>query len=298
MRQSLYFKDDDSRLSYLTGNYVTLTNVDYDELKRIVLYRLSPINVSVHTTNPGLRVKMLSNKNAGDFLKKLRVLTDGGILVNCQIVLCKGINDGSELDRTLKDLYSIENINSISVVPVGLTKYRDGLYPLEPFSKEDCIKVITQVEKWQSIFHEKYNMNVVYAADEFYVKGEQELPDYDSYGDFPQLENGVGMAVLFQESAIDYINSIDFNNIKNNIRSRTVSIATGVCSEKLIKDLVLKINEKIHHVKVNVFTIRNEFFGENVTVTGLLTGTDIYKQIKGNDLGESLLISIDTVKSE
>ena len=296
MRKSLYFKDDDIRLSYLTGNYVTLTNIDEEELKRIVFYRLSPVNISVHTTNPELREKMLSNKKAGEILDKIKILTDGDILVNCQIVLCKGVNDGQELDRTLSDLYAMKNINSISVVPVGLTKYREGLYPLEIFTEKECEGVIRQLEKWQGIFTEKYGRNVVYAADELYIKAGLELPSWEHYDDFPQLENGVGMAALFKKEVLDYLEFLEPGRVKN--KNRTVSIATGVCAGKLIKELATYICEKFPFVHVNVYTVINNFFGENVTVAGLLTGRDIYQQLKGRDLGEALLISSDMVKTE
>lgn len=296
MRKSLYFKDDDSRLSYLTGNYVTLTNVDYKELDRIIKYKLSPINVSVHTTNPELRVKILTNKTAGDILDKMRYLIDGGIILNCQVVLCKDLNDKEELDRTLSDLMSLgELVESISVVPVGITKYRDDLYELTPYNAEESLEVIEQIKRWQNIFHEKYGSNVVYASDEFYVTADIEVPSYEDYNGFPQLENGVGMVTLLRYEVMNYLNDFD-DSIK--IGSRTVSIATGECAQKLIYELTNAIMRRFSQVKINVFPIRNDFFGHDVTVTGLLTGGDIYNQIKDKELGEELLLSHDMVKTD
>jgi len=297
MRKTLYFKDDDTRLSFLTGNYVTLTNMNKSQIERIVRYKMSPVNVSVHTTNPELRVFMLNNRFAGDILDKIRQLTDGGIVVNCQIVLCKDINDGNELDRTITDLAGLyPGVKSISVVPVGITKYRDGLYKLEPYDRESAKVVVNQVESWQKKFLEKHGTRLVYAADEFYIMSGLELPQYEEYEDFPQLENGVGLIALFKEEFYEYLENLNVKLPKN--YRRNVSIATGVLAYRYIKEMAEDLEKKIDNLKINVYEIKNNFFGENVTVTGLLTGTDIVSQLSGMELGDVLLISRSTLKAD
>ncbi|HOQ06891.1 MAG TPA: DUF512 domain-containing protein [Clostridiales bacterium] len=300
MRQTLYFKDDDSRLSFLDGNYVTLTNMKRDELERIVRYRMTPVNVSVHTTDPGLRVKMLGNRFAGDVLEKMKILTDGGINVNAQIVLCKGLNDGAELDRTLNDLSELwPGLASISVVPVGLTKWREGLYPLEPFTADESARVIEQVEQWQRRFLDKFGTRLVYAADELYIKAGIELPSYEEYEDFPQIENGVGMMTQFMyefDSFLEMYGS-ELDKRWKDQSPRTVSIATGKCAAGYIKKMARTLEKRFDGLHINVYAIENEFFGENVTVTGLLTGRDIAGQLEGRPLGSELLISRSMLKS-
>lgn len=299
MRDNLYFKDDDTRLSFLTGSYVTLTNIDDAELHRTVKYKLSPINISVHTTNPELRVKMLNNRFAGDILRKIRILTEGNIQVNCQIVLCKNINDGDELERTLGDLLTlIPHINSVSVVPVGITRYREGLYPMEAFEKEDAAKVIATIDKWQQIFLDHMGSRVVYAADEFYVKAQMPVPEYDYYEDFPQLENGVGMLTLL-ETEVDA--ELAARKAKRGIfkpKARKVTIATGECAYETIVRLAKKVEEKFSYISVQVVCVKNEFFGGEVTVAGLLTGADLLQQLAGVDFGEALLLSNDMFKDD
>jgi len=294
MRETLYFKDDDTRLSFLLGNYVTLTNITWDDIERIKIYKMSPINVSVHTTNSDLRVLMLKNRFAGDVMKKIKSLVEGGITVNCQIVLCRGINDGDELDKSLFDLSSLyPGVKSISVVPVGLTKYRDNLPEIEPYDKMSSLKVIEQVKKWQKKNKEKYGSSIVYLADEFYIMAEKPIPPYEHYEGFPQLENGVGMIALF----INDFNKHMKRNLKFNAGQRAVSLVTGVAAYKFIKDLALELESRFEGLKVNVYEIKNEFFGENVTVTGLLTGQDIISQLTGCDLGDELLICSSMLKS-
>lgn len=304
MRETVYFKDDDSRLSFLTGNYVTLTNMDKKELERIVRYRMSPVNVSVHTTNPHLRVKMLGNRFAGDVLEKVKLLTDGGIKVNAQIVLCRGLNDGAELDRTLEDLSELyPGVASISAVPVGLTKWREGLYKLEPFDSRASAAVIEQVGDWQGRFLAKYGSRLVYLADELYISAGEKLPRYEEYEDFPQIENGVGLMPLFIHEFYDYLRShseeLDRHCARYN-KTRTVGIATGFCAYGHIKELAEVLERRYNKLKAAVYPIKNEFFGENVTVTGLLTGGDLLEQLKRLKFGETggeLLISRSMLKS-
>lgn len=301
MRETVYFKDDDSRLSFLSGNYITLTNMKKQDLERIIRYRMTPVNVSVHTTNPELRKKMLCNRFAGDVLDKIRILVDGGISVNAQIVLCKGLNDGQELDRTLKDLSGLyPGIASISVVPVGLTRWREGLYPLEPFTGRDAEVVMKQVEGWQQVFSKECGTRLVYLADEFYIKAGATLPPYEAYEDFPQIENGVGLMTLliyeFEEYLKKHARKLEHYWAKTGA-ARTVSIATGKCAAGYIKQLAQTMEKRYNGLKINVYPIENVFFGENVTVTGLLTGGDIASQLAGKELGCELLLSRSMFKS-
>lgn len=287
MRKTLYFKDDDSRLSFLQGNYVTLTNMSEKDINHIIFYHLSPINVSVHTTDLELRKTMLKNKNADKVIDIMKRLKDAGIEMNLQVVLCNGINDGDILDKTISDCAKfMPNAHSMSIVPIGLTKYREGLYPMTPFSKEDAEKVINQVEKWQNKFLKDHGTRFVYCADEFYLKAERQLPDAEIFEDFAQYENGVGMLSLFEKEFNDEIEKTEYN-----IESkRSVSIATGVAAYDLIKKLSDRIMEKFPSLNINVYCIKNNFFGEMITVCGLLTGQDIISQLKGKDLGEYLLL--------
>ncbi|GAE87462.1 radical SAM protein [Acetivibrio straminisolvens] len=288
MRETLYFKDDDSRLSFFMGNYVTLTNMSYNDIDRIIKYKMSPINVSVHTSNPELRVYMLKNKTAGDVMDKIKRLIDGGITVNAQIVLVREVNDGKELDRTLGDLSALyPGLNSVSVVPVGITKHRDGLYKLKPFDKESSRKVVEQVEAWQRELLSRCGSRIVFLADEFYIMGELDMPDYCAYEDFPQIENGVGLIAMFKKEFDDYLEKVDFKSEKK----REVAIATGVSSYKYIKEMIDILERKYENLSIHVYKIKNRFFGENVTVTGLLTGQDIAEQLLGKNIGEELLIS-------
>ncbi|MDP4093726.1 MAG: DUF512 domain-containing protein [Bacillota bacterium] len=295
MRETLYFKDDDSRMSFLAGNYVTLTNMKEDDINRIIRYRMSPINVSVHTTNPELRKFMLGNRFAGNVLENIKKLVDGGITVNCQIVLCREVNDGKGLDRTISDLSGFyPGINSISVVPVGITRHREGLFKLEPYDKVSSIDVIKQVKNWQTRLLSQFGSRVVYLADELYIMAETDIPDYEEYEDFPQIENGVGLISLLRYEFFEYLE----NNSFDHIPERKVSIATGVSSYKYIKEMAEILEKRYKNIKVNVYEIKNNFFGENVTVTGLITGQDLKSQLTGKDLGMELLLCRCMLKAD
>lgn len=300
MRETLYFKDDDPRLSFLTGNYVTLTNVSDRELHRIVNYRMSPINVSVHTTNPELRCRMLNHKKAGDILHKLDILQEGCIAVNAQIVLCPGYNDGDELDRTLKDLSErADCIASVSVVPVGITKYREGLAPMRVYTKEECRQVIAQVEAWQTRLLKEIGTRFVYVADEMYLKAGLALPPYESYEEFPQLENGVGMCALLDFEVCDYLAREGARLQKRfaQAKPRKVTIATGKAAYPLIRGLTEYVRKHFTHIEAEVYAIENRFFGEDVTVAGLVTGGDLAAQLQGKDLGDALLITQNMLRA-
>lgn len=287
MRETLYFKDDDTRLSFLQGNYVTLTNMKESDIDRIIYYHLSPINISVHTTNPELRKMMLHNNKAGNIMERMKKLAAAGIELHLQVVLCKNVNDGKELDRTIGDVVKLfPQAESMSIVPVGLTKYREGLYEQEPFTKEDAEKVLDQIEGWQKKNLEKYGSRIIYAADEFYLKAEREIPQPESYEDFPQFENGVGMLSLFKSEFYDMLPDIKEQTDKK----RTVSVATGVAAYGLIKEVCDKISKKCENTTINVYCIKNNFFGEMITVAGLLTGHDIIDQLRDKELGEYLVL--------
>ncbi len=294
MRDTLYFKDDDSRLSFLQGNYVTLTNMSDADIDRIIKYRLSPINVSFQTTNPALRCKMLNNRFAGEALEKARRLAEAGITMNGQIVLCKGVNDGDELERSICDLSAwLPTLESVSVVPVGLSKYREGLYPLEPFTREDAKAVLALIHKWQDRLYPEYGLHFVHASDEWYILAGEELPQEDRYDGYLQLENGVGMLRLllneFQE-AMDRLAAPV-------VEAQTLSIATGELAFPYIKDMARQITERFPQLQLHVYAIRNDFFGERITVSGLLTGQDILRQLTGRELGERLLLPQNVLKS-
>lgn len=293
MRETLYFKDDDSRLSFLQGNYITLTNMKDKDIDRIIKYHLCPINISVHTTNPELRCKMLSNRFAGEALKKLDKLAEASIEMNGQIVLCKGVNDGEELKRSIEDLSKyLPHMRSVSVVPAGLTKYREGLYPLELFTKEESERVIDLIESYQKDFYDRFGLHFIHASDEWYINGERDFPEEDRYDGYIQLENGVGMMRLLIEEFQEAINEVMGDN-----RDKHISLATGYLAYGLIKKLAGKTMEKFPNIKINVYPIRNDFFGETITVSGLITGQDIIAQLKGKDLGEVLLLPNNIVRS-
>lgn len=286
MRKTLYFKDDDARLSFLQGNYITLTNISDEELERIIFYKLSPINISIHTTNEELRCRMLNNRFAGAALTKMKKLKDAGIQMNGQIVLCKGINDGKELDRTLHDLAAfIPELVSVSVVPVGLTKFREGLAHLEPFDRDDAIRVLSQIQSWQSIFMEHYGTRLVYASDEWYLKAGLEIPDEESYEGYPQIENGVGL-VRSMQTEFDEA----YDELEGDDRHKSLSLATGVLAAPVLAKLIEKLNIKFPNVRVRIYTITNNFFGPQITVAGLITGKDLVEQLIGKELGDALLI--------
>ena len=301
MRDTLYFKDDDSRLSFLQGNYVTLTNMSDKDINRILKYHLSPINVSFQTTNPELRCKMLGNRFAGEALKKVdRLCAPGsGIELNGQIVLCKGVNDKKELERSISDLTKyIPNLQSVSVVPVGLSKYREGLYPLEPFDGEDAREVIDLIESWQKKIYERHGIHFIHASDEWYFLAGLPFPEAERYDGYIQLENDVGMMRLlidefaqaleeFKERGQDELLSV----------KRTISIATGRLVYSSIKDMADSVMAICPGLKVYVYEIVNNFFGERITVSGLLTGHDIIDQLKGRELGECLYLPENLLRS-
>ncbi len=294
MRDTLYFKDDDSRLSFLQGNYLTLTNMSEHDLEKIIYYKLSPINISFQATNPELRCKMLHNRFAGDVMDKVRRLKEAGIMMNGQIVLCRGVNDGEELDRSIRDLVTLmPELQSVSVVPVGLTRYRDGLYPLEPFTKEDACKVLDLIHSWQEKLLKEYGTHFIHAGDEWYILAERPMPEETTYDGYLQLENGVGMVRLLKEEVDAYLKKLPGDD-----RKRRVTIATGELAAPYLREHVASIREKYPNVEVQVITVKNEFFGGKITVAGLLTGQDLVKQLKGKDLGEELLLSINMLKSD
>lgn len=295
MRDTLYFKDDDSRLSFLQGNYVTLTNMKQKDIDRIIRYRLDPINISVQTTNPALRCMMLNNRFAGEALKKIDTLYEAGIRMNGQIVLCKDVNDGAELDRSIRDLMNYQPyMESVSVVPVGLSKYREGLYPLEPFTKSDAITVIDLIESWQKKSMEEHGTHFIHASDEWYLLAERPLPPEDNYDGYIQLENGVGMLRLLRE---EFAKALEQTAGDTNLR-REVSIATGRLAAPQLELLMAQLAEKYPQVTVHVHAIRNDFFGERITVSGLLTGQDLKKQLCVLPLGEKLLLPSNVVRSQ
>ena len=293
MRESLYFKDDDSRLSFLFGNYITLTNITEHEIERIIKMHISPINISVHTTNPELRVRMMKNKNAGAVLSVIDRLNEAGIDMNCQLVLCPGINDGKELERSLNDLGSKEHIKCIAAVPVGLTKYREGLEKLEPYTKQTATDVLDVIDKAAALNIERYGEARVYAADEFYLKAERDIPAASHYGDFLQLENGVGLWALFKNDVLEALEQ--YSGTPN---GRKITVATGVAAYPLLDALCKTVTAKYPQMDINVYKIENNFFGSKITVAGLVTGGDIIEQLKGKDLGEALYIPSSMLRHE
>lgn len=336
MRDTLYFKDDDARLSFLQGNYITLTNMSDHDIDRIIEFRLEPINISIHTTNPELRAKMLHNRFAGQIFRKLRRLARAGIEMNGQIVLCRGINDGAELDRTMRDLESyMPAFRSVCIVPVGLSKYREGLYPLEPFTKEDALELISQVEKWQGHFLERFGSRVLYASDEWYLLAEEELPEDIEYEGYPQLENGVGMLRLLETETREALETLQGYGGRGDLpgdgeryaleditgsdrkakrrpadssreaegtvctsgRPHHITIATGVLAYPMMRQLSREIMEKVPDVRIEVREIINHFFGERITVSGLITGKDLREQLESEDLGEGLLLPVNMFRS-
>lgn len=292
MRDTLYFKDDDARLSFLQGNYVTLTNLNQQDIDRIINMKLN-INVSVHTTNPELRCTMMNNRFAGQKLDYLKQLTDNNIKLNCQIVLCPKLNDGDELIRTLTDLSNMmPNISSIAVVPVGLSKYRDGLYPLIPFNKNSASEAIDIIEKFQAKFLDEFGSRTVFPSDEFFLIAERELPDINYYEDFSQYENGVGMLRSIIDEFEKALEIAEFNGM------RSVSIATGYSPFMHISQLASLASNKWEGLSCNVYKIKNNFFGETITVTGLITGQDLIAQLKDKELGDELLISSSMLRRD
>ena len=294
MRDTLYFKDDDSRLSFIQGNYVTLTNMSDHDIDRIIRYHLEPINISIQTMNPELRCKMLHNRFAGDALMKLQKLYDAGITMNGQIVLCKGVNDGKELDDSIRKMSAYAPVlQSVSVVPVGLTKFREGLYPMEQFQKEDALEVLEIIHSWQKKMMDQYGIHFIHASDEWYILAGKDLPMEESYDGYLQLENGVGMLRLLGEEVKEAV----AGRTGDDRRIKAVS-ATGALAAPFIKKYMEMIHEKFPNVDVDVISIRNEFFGETITVSGLITGQDLIRQLSGRDLGEKLLLPCNMLKNE
>lgn len=297
MRDTLYFKDDDSRLSFLQGNYVTLTNMSEYDIERIIKYHLSPINVSFQTTNPELRCKMLNNRFAGEALKKVDRLYEGGIVMNGQIVLCKGVNDGAELDRSIRDLTKyIPQLESVSVVPVGLSRYREGLYPLEPFTKEDADSVLALIHSWQKRLYAETGSHFIHASDEWYALAGQEMPEEERYDGYLQLENGVGMLRLQEEEFKEALEALKESGFQL-AKERKVSVATGLLAYPYIQNMAERLMAVQPKLTIRVYAVRNDFFGEMITVSGLLTGGDIIAQLTGKELGRELFLPQNVLRS-
>lgn len=293
MRESLYFKDDDSRLSFLFGNYITLTNITEHEIDRIIKMHISPINVSVHTTNPELRCKMMNNRFAGDTLKYLKRFADAGITLNCQIVSCPGINDGDELVRTLTDLEAL-GVNMTAIVPVGLTRYRENLYPLVPYNKETAGQTIDIIEKMGDECVKKHGRRIFFPGDEFYLLAEREIPSPEFYEDFSALEDGIGMIAYLTDDVDWKLEELDADESL----CHKVTIACGEGVFLYMKRIMSMINEKFPNITINTRAIKNNFFGGGVNVSGLVTGGDLIDQLRGDDLGDRLIIPSSMLRFE
>lgn len=286
MRDTLYFKDDDSRLSFLQGNYVTLTNMSEHDIARIIEFKLAPINISVHTTNPELRCRMLHNRFAGEALSKIDRLYEAGVSMNGQIVLCKGVNDKEELERTISDLSKyLPYMESVSIVPVGVSRFRDGLFPLSPIEKEDAVSVLEIVERWQKKLFKEHGSHFIHASDEFYILAERPMPEESRYDGYIQLENGVGMLRLLETEVRDALKEEGDADA-----AEELSIATGTLAAPFIEQHARLVCEKFPERTIHVYPIVNHFFGEQITVAGLITGQDLIAQLKGKPLGKRLLL--------
>lgn len=295
MRETLYFKDDDSRLSFLQGNFITLTNLSDEEIDRIIEYRISPVNISVHTTNPNLRRKMLNNKNAGKIYDILKRFHSVNIEMDCQIVLVPHVNDGEELERTLRDLSALyPNVNSVAVVPIGVTKFREGLHPVETFNKETSTRLVNIIEKVQEDYLKELGTRFVFASDEFYVLADREVPKEEAYEGFSQIENGVGLIRNFQIEVKEELEYLEGDLVLD----REYIIPTGTLAYDFMKGIAKMVMDRFSGLKINVVEIKNKFFGETITVAGLLTATDIIDQLKGMDLGDGLIITKDMLKAD
>ena len=298
MREPIYFKDDDSRLSFIHGNYITLTNMTDKDIARIIKMRISPINVSIHTTNPELRVEMMKNKRSGEVLRYLDDFKRAGLSMCGQIVLCRGVNDGDELRRSLSDLAEYyPEMGSVAVVPAGLTKHRDGLYPLTDFTPDEAAEVIDIIDEFGKKQLEKFGQRQFFAADEFYLKSGRPLPDTEYYEDYPQIENGVGMLRSFSDEFGMAVEDIEFmlDAIEG---ERTVTVVTGVASYDMLESFAKKLMGLCPGLHIRVEKIINHFFGESITVSGLLTGKDIYEQLSGKELGDELLLPDNALRAE
>lgn len=306
MRETLYFKDDDSRLSFLQGNYITLTNMAEKDVERIIQMQLAPINISVQSTNPELRCKMLNNRFAGEKLRFLDRFYEGHVEMNGQIVCCKGVNDGEELRRSITDLMKyLPFMRSVSVVPAGITKYREGLYPLELFTREEAGEIIDMIEAYQKVCFDQYGLHFIHASDEFYMLAERDFPEEDRYDGYIQLENGVGMMRLFREEFVEAMRAVGVDhNSQNGLTgvTRTLSVVTGELAFSVIREAAEELCRACPGIVIHVFPIRNDFFGETITVAGLVTGQDLIGQLKerqqvGESLGDTLFIPANMLRS-
>lgn len=296
MRKSLYFKDDDTRMSFLFGNYTTLTNLKEGDIQRIIKMHISPINISIQTMNPALRVQMMKNPFAGESLKFVRMLTEGGIKINTQIVLCPGYNDGEELEYSLSELAKLgPNVQSIAVVPVGLTRYREKLTPLRGFFPQEAVEVVKTMERWGEYFCKEYGTRTAYASDEFYILAGKDFPPYEFYEDFAQLENGVGMMTLMQH---DFTQALKEAQLEQSPAAHRCTIATGQLAYPMMQDFAVRVQQAFPQVQVQVKKIRNDFWGPTITVAGLITGQDLLAQLEGLDLGSELLIPANMLRHE
>ena len=296
MRKSLYFKDDDTRMSFLFGNYTTLTNLKEGDIQRIIKMHISPINISIQTMNPVLRVQMMKNPFAGESLKVVRMLTEGGIKINTQIVLCPGYNDGEQLEYSLSELAKLgPNVQSIAVVPVGLTRYREKLTPLRGFFPQEAVEVVKTMERWGEYFCKEYGTRTAYASDEFYILAGKDFPPYEFYEDFAQLENGVGMMTLMQH---DFAQALKEAQLEQSPAAHRCTIATGQLAYPMMQDFAERVQQAFPQVQVQVKKIRNDFWGPTITVAGLITGQDLLAQLEGLDLGSELLIPANMLRHE
>lgn len=296
MRKSLYFKDDDTRMSFLFGNYTTLTNLKEGDIQRIIKMHISPINISIQTMNPALRVQMMKNPFAGESLKFVRMLTEGGIKINTQIVLCPGYNDGEQLEYSLSELAKLgPNVQSIAVVPVGLTRYREKLTPLRGFFPQEAVEVVKTMERWGEYFCKEYGTRTAYASDEFYILAGKDFPPYEFYEDFAQLENGVGMMTLMQH---DFAQALKEAQLEQSPAAHRCTIATGQLAYPMMQDFAERVQQAFPQVQVQVKKIRNDFWGLTITVAGLITGQDLLAQLEGLDLGSELLIPANMLRHE
>ena len=296
MRKSLYFKDDDTRMSFLFGNYTTLTNLKEGDIQRIIKMHISPINISIQTMNHALRVQMMKNPFAGESLKFVRMLTEGGIKINTQIVLCPGYNDGEQLEYSLSELAKLgPNVQSIAVVPVGLTRYREKLTPLRGFFPQEAVEVVKTMERWGEYFCKEYGTRTAYASDEFYILAGKDFPPYEFYEDFAQLENGVGMMTLMQH---DFAQALKEAQLEQSPAAHRCTIATGQLAYPMMQDFAERVQQAFPQVQVQVKKIRNDFWGPTITVAGLITGQDLLAQLEGLDLGSELLIPANMLRHE
>lgn len=296
MRKSLYFKDDDTRMSFLFGNYTTLTNLKEGDIQRIIKMHISPINISIQTMNPALRVQMMKNPFAGESLKFVRMLTEGGIKINTQIVLCPGYNDGEQLEYSLSELAKLgPNLQSIAVVPVGLTRYREKLTPLRGFFPQEAVEVVKTMERWGEYFCKEYGTRTAYVSDEFYILAGKDFPPYEFYEDFAQLENGVGMMTLMQH---DFTQALKEAQLEQSPAAHRCTIATGQLAYPMMQNFAERVQQTFPQVQVQVKKIRNDFWGPTITVAGLITGQDLLVQLEGLDLGSELLIPANMLRHE